>query len=135
MRSDPLEGESLPTALARLARKFTSETGVQVTLLPSASASLGAPVEFAFYRIAGEALANVRRHARARRVTMKLDVDEGRAELSVRDDGIGFTAAETKDGFGLRGMRERAESLGGVLSVVSDESGTTVNAVIPTVHA
>lgn len=132
LRSDPLEGESLPTALARLARKFTSETGVQVALqLAPAAESLNLESEFALFRIAGEALANVRRHARARRVHLRLESGTERTRLIVHDDGTGFDASDAGDGFGLRGMRERAESLGGTCVITSGDDGTTIDVAIP----
>jgi signal transduction histidine kinase len=53
-------------------------------------------------------------------------------ELSVRDDGSGFDPARATDGFGVLGMRERAELLGGTLTVTSSPgAGTTVEAAIP----
>jgi PAS domain S-box-containing protein len=88
------------------------------------------------YRIAQEALTNVRRHAAASSVEVVLDGSDGGFGLTVRDDGTGFaTDGESRslDGhLGLSGMRERAESEGGWLRVESTPgAGTTVRAWIP----
>jgi signal transduction histidine kinase len=133
LRNDPLEGESLVTALSRLARKFTSETGVQVTLqIPRSDVRLGSALEFTIFRIVSEALTNVRRHARARRVEVQLDMRADGTTLRVRDDGAGFDTETGHDGFGLLGMRERAESLGGSFAVTSSpDGGTSLEARLP----
>lgn len=52
----------------------------------------------------------------------------------MHDDGTGFDAAGASDGFGLRGMRERAESLGGTFVLTSADGGTTVDVTVPRVH-
>jgi signal transduction histidine kinase len=87
-------------------------------------------------QILAEALRNVERHARATRVRVELRQDDGRVVLSVADDGEGFADAATDpvDGlhFGLVGMRERAELLGGELATMSGpDEGTTVTAAVP----
>ena len=67
----------------------------------------------ALHRAALEALTNVRRHARARRADLRLVfADDGRVTLTVKDDGVG--SERTEGGFGLTGLRERAEDLGGL---------------------
>lgn len=76
---------------------------------------VSAPVALALHRTALEALTNVRRHAAATRVVFALAYrDDGRVQLRVEDDGQG--AAATDGGFGLIGIRERAEQLGGRVS-------------------
>jgi signal transduction histidine kinase len=77
---------------------------------------VSAGVALALHRTALEALTNVRRHAAATTVTVLLEfLDDGRIVLSVRDDGRGASALES--GFGLMGIRERAEQLGGSVSM------------------
>jgi signal transduction histidine kinase len=74
------------------------------------------------YRIAQEALENVVRHARASRLTVSLGWTAPGLELSIIDDGIGFSPdSQQTDShrFGLPGMRERAEMLGGTLQIIS----------------
>ena len=85
------------------------------------------------YRVAQEALNNVLKHAHAGRVTVRLDARDGRAALEVADDGVGFEPALSGGGgFGLPGMRERVERLGGSLWIESAPgAGTRVRAEVP----
>jgi signal transduction histidine kinase/ligand-binding sensor domain-containing protein len=88
------------------------------------------------YRIAGEALRNAFQHARAQRVTVEIRYDRRRFCLRVRDDGQGISAETIRRGhsghFGLHGMRERAEVVGGQLEVWSKlDSGTQIELSIP----
>lgn len=80
---------------------------------------------WAVYRITQEALTNVARHAFASRVELGLEVEDGWLVLHVRDDGLGMrnTVRPARQGLGLRGMRERAESCGGVLEVGNAPGG------------
>jgi signal transduction histidine kinase len=90
--------------------------------------------ETALFRIAQEALANAMHHSRATRVSVLLERREGRIVVVVEDDGIGFDPVMALHGgrLGLLGMRERAEMLGGSLTVESSEGkGTTVVAEVP----
>ena len=88
-------------------------------------------VEEELYRIAQEALNNALRHAAATSVTVRICVDSECVELEVADDGQGF-APETvgaKGGMGLTSMQERAEKLGGSLTICSAPgAGTRVKA-------
>jgi signal transduction histidine kinase len=93
------------------------------------------------YRIAGEALRNAFRHAEARRIEVEIRYDERQFGLRVRDDGKGFDSKllyedERPGHFGMRGMRERAELLGGRMTVWSElDSGTEVELSIPAAKA
>jgi signal transduction histidine kinase len=77
--------------------------------------ALSPAIEFALYRAVQEALTNVRRHANARAAQIVLAFTPQAVDLRVKDDGVG--AAEVHGGFGLVGMRERAELLGGTVAV------------------
>jgi signal transduction histidine kinase len=88
------------------------------------------------YRIAGEALRNAFRHAGARRIEVEIRYDAGKLQVRVRDDGRGIDPAmlvEQRTGhFGLEGMRERAELIGGHVDIWSKAGfGTEVDLVIP----
>jgi signal transduction histidine kinase len=90
-------------------------------------------LEVALYRIVQEALSNAAKHGRAARAVVEVREDANAVHLTVRDDGEGFEleAAETK-GFGLLGMRERAQLLDGTLQIESAPGdGTTVRATLP----
>ena len=88
-------------------------------------------LEVVLLRMVQESLTNVRRHAEATAVTISLRVNENHATLRVSDNGSGFDQAMPADGFGLRGMRNRAAQVGGTLSVHSGENGTTVELEVP----
>lgn len=90
------------------------------------------------YRIAQEALTNVRRHAAARRVEVRLEFRSDEVELSIRDDGHGFrpevalAQAETSKRFGLIGMKERTYLLGGQFYLqTAPGQGTVIRVVVP----
>jgi signal transduction histidine kinase len=70
-----------------------------------------------------EALSNVGRHAQATRAEVDVAVGDGQVRLTVTDDGIGFTGGDHDGGRGMRNMRERAERLGGALTVTSPGAG------------
>ena len=130
LRARPLEDLGLPQALRELALSAAAREGLALELdVPPEAPPLGPAAEQAFYRVAAEALANVTRHARARRVAVRFAGSEGGASLVVADDGRGFDTAAAVDGgcFGLAGMRERAEAVGGALEVESAPgSGTSL---------
>lgn len=112
-----LRGEQLPgpELLRQLAADFEGDTGVVCRLeLPEALPALSPEERVALYRTAQEALTNVRKHAVARQVALRLRTVDGGVELSVVDDGQARPDGQG-GGFGLTGMRERAELLGGRL--------------------
>lgn len=84
-------------------------------------------VETVAFRVVQEALENVRRHAQARRVWVRLEEENGWVVGDVRDDGRGFSLERTTPGLGLSGMREWVELLGGTFSIASQPGqGTRV---------
>lgn len=94
----------------------------------------GPDAAIAIYRVAQEALTNVQKHARASSALVELECGADWIELRVRDDGQGFAAGAQgrSKAHGLRGMRHRAESLGGSLAVASDPAqGTCVTFRVP----
>ncbi|MBA3795544.1 MAG: GAF domain-containing sensor histidine kinase, partial [Rubrobacter sp.] len=133
LRAAPLEGRSLVEALKALVDRWETETGI-ATRFKAVNGSRPVPprVEAALYRVGGEALANVARHADARRATIRLVATPDSISLLVEDDGRGFDPSEVPDDrHGLVGMRERVEMLGGALRVDnSPGQGTRVEAKI-----
>jgi signal transduction histidine kinase len=106
----------LPETLESLAEECRI-TGIDATLeVNGEPAALSPEVRLTLYRAAQEGLTNVRRHAQASCVSLKLDFgDSGKVRLRIEDNGIG--GAETKHGFGLDGIRQRAGLLGGEVFV------------------
>ncbi len=133
LRSDPLAGRALATALAALARRLSSETGMRVTLHQRGATALPSEAEGELFRIASEALANARLHAAASRIEIELSEEGDAVALRIRDDGAGFDPASRGDErYGLRGMEERARLAGGRLRVESDRTrGTLIEAIVP----
>ena len=129
----PLQDSTLAEALGRLAQRFGAETGVDVEVAVDAAgvASLTRGREVVLLRAAQEALSNVRRHASATRVVLRLTAASGQAVLEVTDDGSGF-APDHADGYGLAGMRRRMEQVGGDVNVDSSPGvGTTISVRVP----
>jgi signal transduction histidine kinase len=88
------------------------------------------PVEVGAYYIVAEALTNTAKHARASEVAVCAESKADSLHLSIRDDGIG--GADLDKGSGLIGLKDRAEALGGRLTIVSAAgSGTSLHVVIP----
>jgi len=137
LRSPALENNDLPTALSETARRLTNETAVQAQVEVNGTfRPLARLIEDNLLRIGQEAMNNAVKHAQARRIFVNLVFDARRVQLSVRDDGQGFDNEVASNGrsghFGLIGMRERAEQIGGTLSIHSTEgSGTEVVADVP----
>jgi signal transduction histidine kinase len=123
---------SVDQAIRRQLERFAEEASVAVTYQAEGdSVELPTVLEVVLLRMVQESLTNVRRHAEATAVTVSLRVKENHATLRVSDDGVGFDADVPADGFGLRGMRNRAAQVGGTLSVHSGEGGTTVELEVP----
>ena len=94
-----------------------------------------ADLETGIYRIVQEALTNAGKHGGASRATVSVVESEGQVQVTVRDDGRGFDTTASTDGFGLAGMQERVELLGGNLDVSSVVGeGTAVAATLPIVR-
>jgi two-component system sensor histidine kinase UhpB len=93
---------------------------------------LSADEELVIYRVAQESLTNVIRHARARHVGVVLESQGGMPVLEVEDDGTGLPAGDSRNGSGIRGMRERALLIGAQLDIGPRRGGgTRVRLVLP----
>lgn len=121
-----LEDLGLVTALEMLARETAQNQGFDVEFqLEGEQQRLAPEIELALYRIAQEALSNVVRHARAENASLRLQFGESEIVLEVKDDGTGFqvpklpTDFAPQGHFGLLGIRERADLIGGRLEVQS----------------
>lgn len=128
--------EGLVPSLREYAGRLREQTGLDVRVESSDGLDFPPAVEAQVIRIVQEALTNVRKHAAARRVTVRFAREGRDVQVTISDDGRGFdvAAVEAAKGmrFGLLTMRERAESIGGVLAVRSRPGeGTTVELRIP----
>jgi signal transduction histidine kinase len=127
---------TLPMRLTHLLEQSASEHLKTDIAIGGIYRALSPSLESEVLRVAQEALANAVRHSRATRVAVDLRYHPNELTLTVCDNGIGFQATDTtlpaKGHFGLQGMRERADQIGGTLSVESSpESGTTVTLSVP----
>ncbi len=138
LRASPLDDLGLNLALRRLVESTAQRAGLEVALsLPEPIPSLSPDVEQAIYRVAQEAVANATHHANAQNLKVELGFNGQDISLLVQDDGLGFEVepAENSDHFGLPGMRERAQLVGGRLAIDSQPGqGTTVRLVIKDVE-
>lgn len=136
LRSDLLERHGLAGTLRQLFRRTAEQFGVVVELHDRLTHEPELVVRTNLYRIAQEAVANVRKHAQASRVEVTLEeLDEG-IQVTIRDDGMGFSpeaVVPSAEHLGLEAMRERARLSGGWLRVDSAPgAGTTVTSWAPT---
>ncbi|MDR3464748.1 MAG: histidine kinase [Xanthobacteraceae bacterium] len=127
--------EGALAALLAFWRETRPDTVVETSIAPALGA-LGDTVELTVYRIIQEALTNVFRHAGASRVDVIVAPASGEAPgdhavtVSVRDNGEGLPA-DYRQGFGLTGMRERVQALGGTMTVTSSSQGSLISATLP----
>jgi two-component system, NarL family, sensor kinase len=141
LRPPVLDDLGLSAALATLAREAGTRRkflDVTVTVSGELEAPLPDHLQTALYRIAQEAVGNCLRHAAADCLDIVLEHEHDRVVLTVIDDGVGFSIGDVfapgrrPDSYGLRGMLERAELLGGRTTVTSrPDQGTAVRAVLP----
>ncbi|WP_380167069.1 sensor histidine kinase [Jannaschia sp. R86511] len=131
-----VHGADLPGALRRLGDRFATETGlaVSVDVDDSLTALLTPETAVVLLRSAQEGLANVRKHAAATRVLLRLHrADDGPLRLEVSDDGVGYDPAGRGHGFGLDGLRARAGDVGGRVGLDPvDGGGTRLAVEVPT---
>lgn len=126
LRSEELRKKDLPAALGDTTKRLTADTGVEAVVeVTGEPQPLPVLVETNLLRIGQEAVNNALKHAHATRIDVALNFETRRVRLSVSDNGRGFDpGAQIADGhFGLISMRERAEQMGGVLSVQSANNG------------
>lgn len=130
LRPPALDDRGLVGALRQQADRLAGD-GTSVTVEADELGTLPAAVEVAAYRIVGEALTNVARHARASTAAVRLCVADAMLVVEVADDGVGIPA-DVEAGVGLVSLRERADELGGRTEVTCPaEGGTLVRARLP----
>lgn len=129
-----LSSSDLVSGLEELLRDFRINTLLQTRLTVSGEERerLGAEQRQHILQIVREALANVARHAHARRVDIRLTYNTHSLQLQIADDGVGLTMTPTATGQGMRNIRERARLLDGTLDIDSAPGqGVTITLTIP----
>jgi len=128
LRAGVTEGKPLAQALGAFARELTSESGIRVAFEVRGGCELDARAEEELFRIAQQALTNVRQHAQAHTVAVTLECTKRGARLTIEDDGAGFDVRRIPpERHGIVGMRERARAADGTLRITSKRGhGTRV---------
>lgn len=140
LRPMVLDDLGLIPALKRYIEHYTEENGifVEITVL-GREYRLDSSLEVALFRVIQESLTNVKKHANAKEVVIKVEFLTDRVNVLVRDNGCGFNKtkvfeAKHDEGYGLIGMRERIQLLGGKLEIRSaPREGTEIILSVPTV--
>jgi signal transduction histidine kinase/ligand-binding sensor domain-containing protein len=137
LRASALEGQDLAAAIESGTRMWTAGSGVEVTVeVTGPESRLPEEMEQQLLRIAQEAVTNALKHAAASRIGITLQLEARKLRLRITDDGRGFDQHDvflSRAGhFGVIGMRERAERLGGELRLASNPGeGTAVEVTVP----
>jgi len=136
LRSAAVPGRAVTEVLQEYVKAWGDQHHIDCTLSVAGDLRLSATGELQVTRIVQEALANVRKHARAHKVEVQIEGLDGLIRLTVQDDGIGFNPGELGRAdfprFGLATMRERAENMGGWLRLESTPGeGTQIVVEVP----
>ena len=133
LRPESLQTEGLIAAVGKLVNALGSRHQIEVQMEAGDEPQIPLETKEAVYRIAQEALNNVAKHARAKRVHVKLVNDSDSLTLQISDDGIGFDTTQSFPGhLGLQSMNERAKQFGGEARINSAmNQGTEIHIRIP----
>lgn len=118
LRSDIWRGKSLETAIASLIEDCYKSTGILPTFYLDLQQPIPPEVKMAIYRIIQESITNICKYATATEVEITIEAKTD-VHLIVRDNGRGFNPNQNTTGFGLQGMRERTQALGGQFKIVT----------------
>ncbi len=127
-------GYKFVPSLIEYAEKFSDLSGIKVQIdIEGEKRNLSSEASDHLFLIFKEALINVKRHARAKKVNVSLMFEHSQFALTIADDGKGFVLKKRRDDyFGIKGMKERAKVLGGTLAVQTQPGrGTEVFIAIP----
>lgn len=136
LRASPMGG-SAAEAITQYAAELSEVSGLPISVQPPATdVEITPTAGVELFRIVQEALNNVRKHAQAKRVEIRMASRDSGLEIEIEDNGTGFTEGSDALGhFGLQIMEERANSVGGWLRVESaPREGTTVRVWVPGDH-
>ena len=135
LHSATLENLGLTPGLSALCKEFSAQQGIKVeTTLDLVPRSVDPDAALCVFRIAQEALRNVKKHSRASSAQVRLQLGDNTIHLSVCDRGVGFNPRElpNREGLGMRSMEGRARLLGGRFKIQSTAgTGTTIDVWVP----
>jgi signal transduction histidine kinase len=127
------------SALQWYVEGFTKRSGIFVDVFAEPIGRLPSDIEMALFRVVQEALSNVHRHSTSDTASIRLEHRNGDIVLQIKDRGKGLaiddhgpdTNGAVSLGVGIPGMKQRLRQLGGTLDISSNQTGTTVSAVVP----
>jgi PAS domain S-box-containing protein len=134
-----LDHTGLVSALQWYVEGFTKRSGIFVDVFAEPIGRLPSDIEMALFRVVQEALSNVHRHSTSDTASIRLEHRNGDIVLQIKDRGKGLaiddhgpdTNGAVSLGVGIPGMKQRLRQLGGTLDISSNQTGTTVSAVVP----
>jgi signal transduction histidine kinase len=131
LRPAALDELGLAPALTTLVNRVATASGLEIAAEIDIEGRFAEELETVAYRVVQESLSNVVKHAQATNVGVSVTTADGELRITVADDGQGFDPAAPVSGFGLQGMGERIELVGGSLAIEPNEPGTRVAVAMP----
>jgi len=134
LRPEILDDLGLETAIEWYTKEFSERTGVEVLLEMDSGITIAPETSLSLFRIMQESLTNIARHSKATRVEIELKSTGESINFRISDNGIGITETglKSKKSFGLIGMKERADSLGGTFDIYCENGyGTVIKLIFP----
>ena len=132
LRPPSLNADEFDEMLNEYIIEWAHQAGIKASLTVKGTLDIPLDLKQTIYRIMQEALANAARHSSAEKVIVSIQQSEECIEIMIQDNGIGFTIQNHYDGIGLESMRERAESLGGDITITSAVGeGTKITTSFP----
>lgn len=125
LRSEPLEGRSLKSAIQSLVDEFQRSTGTKcqtdIDNLIDRDRKISPQLKTIVYRIVQESLTNISKHSEASFVNISCQLKNQELEIAIEDNGKGFDIAQNVSGFGLQGMQERVTAVSGNLGIATSQ--------------
>ena len=137
LRPPLLEARGLIPAVRELCDRWSRDGDVEIEVSAESSAEVPDDIETLGYRIVQESLSNIKKHASAHHVAIRIETGSGILRVEIRDDGVGFDPEAAREFLrtgrvGLASMRERSELAGGTLTIKSAPgAGTIITAMLP----
>jgi PAS domain S-box-containing protein len=136
LRPPELDIIGLPTAMQQYSQRMLAKANIKVSFFMDIDEkTVSDASRIVLYRIAQEAVTNIIKHAQAKRVSVRLRQSGNNIYFTITDSGRGFSVKQldrVNRGFGIRGMRERVESLGGIFDIYSKpRKGTRISVTLP----